>query len=264
MNDRIFKIEPYSPMVKKNLRQIKKLDPNIIRVGDNVMVANPLTFLRCGYPLSKDAMREEINMYFGKVINDLIYSVKSGDTLIEEKADDNLFITPQGYRGEDKKRKAIIDALVSYRLFARKFGGSNRDIYTKLRPELQGKKFRVTRIKFVTTGTYYPSSGGIGFYDDDYDPPCLGYSKIHKILSLEKNEDYTYQEKMKLISPSSNYSQNCHKNPYEEIRIEAIHVEKMPDDRAFIQDKDGNFIKNPHFGLPKSTRIFKASKEIIS
>lgn len=60
------------------------------------------------------------------------------------------------------------------------FGGKERSIHTKNRPELKDKILRVLDKKVVKTGIYNYGWG----YGDDYDPPYLGNEKSHIILSI--------------------------------------------------------------------------------
>ena len=60
----------------------RKLDPKIIRNGDRVRIVTPEIFVRCGYPLCKADLREDIAKNYGKIIEDLIYSVEKGDKLL--------------------------------------------------------------------------------------------------------------------------------------------------------------------------------------
>jgi len=61
----------------------RKLDPKIIRVDDYVRIDNPEMFVRCGYPLSLNDMCKEVEDIFGKVIEDLIYSVRNLDKFMQ-------------------------------------------------------------------------------------------------------------------------------------------------------------------------------------
>ena len=57
---------------------MRKLNPNIIRIGDRVKIINPIFVTRCGYPLGIDDMIKEVCERFGKDIKDLMYSVTQG------------------------------------------------------------------------------------------------------------------------------------------------------------------------------------------
>jgi len=267
----------------KSYKQLKKLDPNIIRVGDRVMIANPTLFIRCGYPLSKAEMVKEVNGHFGEIIDDLIYSATSGNIFTKKHHAfapippiKDLFAEDIPKHVGKNTRDKIVEELASCRIFARKFGGSDRTLHTKHCPELRGRIFQVAKIKFVTTGKYWPSRGNISDWEDDYEPPCLSEQKVHKILTLYPDSyfPFTKNKTMKIITPSTidreadfnselakksglgswNRMNYCDKA---DTQIEAIHVEKLADEREVIQDNEGNWIKNPHFGLPKSKKIFK-------
>jgi hypothetical protein len=141
---------------------MRKLDPKIIRVGDEVKVINPECFLRCGYPLTKLDVYQEVEEKYNRQIYELIRHTGMHD--------------PKYHLVKYK----IIDALAYGLLKQRRFGGHERKIYTDTWKELHNKIGVVRKIKFVTTGTYNAGGG----YAEDYDPPFLSSVGTHKILFI--------------------------------------------------------------------------------
>jgi hypothetical protein len=143
---------------------MRKLDPKIIRIGDEVKVINPETFLRCGYPLTKLDLYEET---------------------MEKHSDQVDFLLSHTGMHDPKYhlvKYKIIDALAYGFLKQRRFGGHERKIYTDTWKELHNKIGVVRKIKFVKTGIY--NHGGHGLDVDDYEPPFLSSVGTHKILLI--------------------------------------------------------------------------------
>jgi hypothetical protein len=206
---------------------MKKLDPKIIRVGDVVKIVNPLIFIRCGYPLSKNDMKKEIYEHYGKIIEDLLYSVSRGNVFIQrdvnglypDQQQSNIF--PVTNQKLDYLNNEIVDLLAVRRLFAKKFGGTDRTIHTELRSELKDKTASVTNKKNVKTGIRVPgSSYRSSFYDPEVecDPPYLSQAKTHKILQIDLGDELLKDWK------GSGWQYK------EEIWIETANVEKIPEE----------------------------------
>ena len=203
---------------------MKKLDPKIIRVYDKVRIINPIIFIRCGYPLGIEDMRKEIEEYYGTVIDDLYRSVQKGDKLMlrdaNGKYEDGAFIKVEYPTcKENHNHNEIINALAYSRLKAKKFGGTTRSLHTKVMEELRGKETTVDAIKIVQTGEYFPNSGGYDYWSGgyEYEPAGLTDVKSHKILTL--NPIYSF--------PTNDW----HVMDTPEIKIEAINVEKIPNEQ---------------------------------
>jgi len=211
----------------KGLRNLKKLDPKIIRVGDYVKIVNPDMFIRCGYPLSKMDMVKEVEEHFSKIIEDLAYSVAKGDVFVQRDdkglypgQKDNFIITPLSELRSRGVNREIIEALAVKRLFARDFGGNVRSIHTKRRSEFQGAFSKVVGIKFVKTGTRVSGfSSRSSYYDSEieYSPPYLEHEKTHKILRVWVGNKFQ----------DSNWDASCWSGHRGEAFIEATNVEKM-------------------------------------
>ena len=159
---------------------MRKLNPNIIRVGDRVKIINPVFVTRCGYPLCVEDMKKEVCERFGKEIKKLIYSVQQNDNkIISNPYEIN--------EKESRDYQSIIRTLAHVRLKAKNYGGNERTLHTKIVENLKGKEVVVVSTKIVQTGTYNPSSGGYDSYSGEYDyvPAYLTNVKTHKILQLE-------------------------------------------------------------------------------
>jgi hypothetical protein len=190
-------------------KRIRKLSPNIIRIGDTIKIINPEIVIRVGYPMSfDDACKEVKELHHEKIITFLqeIYpsrEVKLGKIIGEITCD-----YPK-LKAYDK----IIKALAFEHLRNKGFGGEERKLYTENRQELIGITAKVTKIFIRRTGIYFAPSGGYSYDGDyDYDPGGLDKMKTHKILEL----DYWLSNLLEVNSRESNYAQ-----------IEACNVEKI-------------------------------------
>src|SRR5574343_291263 len=187
---------------------MKKLNPDIIRIGDKVKIINPELFVRCGYELVPGDLYEEIAKKYKEQIDNFLRSVfgppKSkminSDVFGELRSE---FYNQDVYTVEGK----IIDALCYYEVKRRKFGGNERKIYTEPDEKCKNKIGIVERIKFVKTGIYSPGyeSGGNWACEPEWHPPYLKDETTHKILTVKINNHPFYSH----------------------ISIESIHVEKV-------------------------------------
>ena len=227
----------------------RKLDPKIIRVNDNVKIVTPESFVRCGYPLCKADLKQGIYEAYGKVIQDLIYSAGQGNKFIKQNENGGYPGTKRLF-GEDFPHpldinNEFIDLLASIQLKAKGFGGNTRGIFTKSYPTIKDKIFRVSHIRFVTTGERIPGSRYRGYWDDECEPPMLINTKTHKILELDlckKDIDDDFKTKH-LKTNTAPWIE------YMSVEIEAKNVEKQPDERETIQDEEGNWVKNPMYNF---------------
>jgi hypothetical protein len=205
-----------------------KLDPRIIRIDDRIKIINPQVFVRCGYPLCKQNLIPELNKAYGKIVQNLIDSVKMGDTMMESDKD-GKYPNKQYCQIEQPVNShylVIMNELASIRLIEKNFGGKDRKIYTETVESLRNAECSVWGVRFVKTGIYVLGSGKYrGFCDDNDCYPFLDHIVSHKILKLSL----------------------CLKNNYLPVEIEACHVEKIPDDRDYVQDKEGHWIQNPSY-----------------
>lgn len=152
----------------------------IIRVNDVVVVNNPMLFIRCGYPYTKEDMKVELREHS----NDLcVFLRKLG---IACAPTDLIF----GRREKIRGMKRLEDQLAFMMLHAKGFGGYERAIYEEKTSRLTvGQQYRVTEIRFCKTGDYSPGSKG-GYAGGNYydpEPAELHNVKTHKVLTLNTN-----------------------------------------------------------------------------
>lgn len=148
----------------------------VYHIGDLVTIINPEVFIRVGYPLTKndalDAAEKE-------------YSEKVYAFMREVNPDPTEFTV---HNSDSRLYGDLIDALASYWLRLKSYGGKERQIYTETNEELRNTKgWRVVSKRTVKTGTY--SSGGYSgdacSMEPDYSPPFLSNERHHILLMLE-------------------------------------------------------------------------------
>jgi len=192
----------------------KKLNQNIIRVGDIVKIINPERVIRVGYPIPfNDACEEIDKLYQDEIFTFLNKTIYKSTNKSEKCAlfDFSLINIDE----KSKVYKKIVSALAYEYIQQKGFGGRERKIYTEYRQDLEGAIVKVTNIFIRKTGTYFSPSGGYDNYSGeyDYDPGGLDKMKTHKILELDHW-----------------ISGLCQSNPnwfINSLCIEAINVEKI-------------------------------------
>lgn len=153
------------------------LKKNVIRVNDRVKIINPEVFVRCGYPWSKEYVKENVITKEQRVIiRNLLYpNLKRPITI------DDVF-------GQDEtvEELKMIDILAYVILMENGYGGRERTVHTKLREELRGKTGVICDRKVVKTGCYFPGSSHQGYFDayPEYEPAYLTNEKSHVILQI--------------------------------------------------------------------------------
>jgi len=199
-------------ITKTKTKRKRKLDPNIIRVGDKVKIITPEMFVRCGYPLCVRDMAEEVEKIFGDRIRDLMYSVGFDEF---KKYEEIIRIKPANK--ENRNYNKIVMELARIRLSKKKFGGDKRSVHTKFVEEMKGKELFVKDTQIVKGGIYNKGWSSTDYWSGevDYMPNYLSDQKTHKILTVSDYKDeilpYGYR--------------------YEDYdRIEAIHVEKIQEE----------------------------------
>lgn len=145
-------------------------------VNDTVRVVRPERFIRVGYPLTKqDALDAVERDYSDKV-----------HVFMREIGAENSESLLGGSEYDLALYHDLLNALSSWWLKQRNYGGRERKIYTETDESLQGSTWRVLSKRVVKTGTY--NHGGYsGGYDGepDYDPPYLANEQSHILLTLE-------------------------------------------------------------------------------
>jgi len=168
--------------------KIKRKDRVVFRVGDHIEVINPLFFLRCGYPLSFQEVREEIRNKYSDEISSFIKKIKR-DAMGLDKQDvaeqkDSLYDIIWTSKIKDRTTEEVVKDVSYYVLKKRNFGGSERLVHTVEIPELKNKEFVVVSKKICYSGTYGHGGGGWG---EDYEPNYLANTKAHVILYIEES-----------------------------------------------------------------------------
>lgn len=156
---------------------------DVIRVGDDVRVINPEVVLRIGYPFDKELMKSKV---IDSEKKNMIHRLLGYDAFMFD---------PFLKRMYDKSYDAILDEVAYFELHKRKFGGSERKIFTESRPDIDGKVFRVVKKSVAQTGVYTQCKY---YSDDDFDPPHLSQRKDHIILTLHGmtfNQDFQIEVK---------------------------------------------------------------------
>jgi len=139
----------------------------VFHIGDIVKIVNPEIFIRVGYPLGLENVREELDKYDSHI------------TVLM-----NITDMPWYNSGAEYKIRAGIKRSLGFGILARRnFGGNERKIYTQKYDFLEiNEKMVVTGKKIVRTGvrdTYKDSEyGGSRAYLDKV--------KSHVILTLRK------------------------------------------------------------------------------
>ena len=159
---------------------------SIIRVGDKVLIKEPILFERVGYDNSFQSNYKSTDEEYGTkvrkfILNDLNMSM---DKFLYGK-----IISAINYEVTGRKKKS----------------GAERKIFNK--PDrycyLKGREIEVSEIKFVKTGKYVPPYNSQDYYGEwDFEPGGLTEEKTHKILTLDNGDmiESIYVEKVILES----------------------------------------------------------------
>lgn len=154
----------------------------IYRVDDVVRVVEPAVVVRVGYLLTKaDALTAAETHH-----NDKIHAFMK-----EIGAEQDEILLGGGLDWDARLYGDLLDAVGSYWLRQKKYGGKERKIFTERDERILHTTWRVLSKRVVKTGTY--NHGGYsGGYDGepDYDPPYLENEKTHVLLALEPTTLY--------------------------------------------------------------------------
>lgn len=171
---------------KNKKERIRKLDPNIIRVGDRVQIINPEVFVRVGYPWNKQYVIDNV---ITKEEKEKVIELLKGVYIEEKDLCGNLIKgIKYDYLDYDKSRTydEIIDRLAYYKLQKNHFGGNKRQVFTKTEESLKDQIVFVDSKRYVKTGTY-----SCGWYDEDGgEPSYLSNEKTHIILNVYKENGW--------------------------------------------------------------------------
>ena len=143
------------------------MKPPTIKPDDLVTIIEPAVVIRVGYPLTKqdalDAAEKEYNEKVAAFVNDICD-------------------TPDSFAQDSRLYFGVMEALASYWLRLKGYGGKQRSIHTEVDEKLRNTKgWRVLSKRVVKTGTY--SNGGYSGNGDepDYDPPHLSNEEVARL-----------------------------------------------------------------------------------
>lgn len=158
----------------------RKLNPNIIRVGDKVKIINPEFFLRCGYDNNHKGACEIIDKTYKHQINRFIYIWEQ--SLMKRKTGS---IPLCKLICENSSIYLKIASALAYDLVNKNMKeGVERKIYTERVDFYRSNIFFVSSIEYVRTGIYHLPYGGYnnGTEEYDYKPGYLDRPVVRKIL----------------------------------------------------------------------------------
>lgn len=165
---------------------MRKLDPNIIREGDNIRIIIPEYVDRVGYPLTKKII---VELMTKEQKNRLYKSIAEIFGLEHYSNDPSLiFFDTKNKRDDERVLYAIADKILK----ERGWGGCERKIYTKTDDKCGDQVYTVAKKKIVKTGTYVHGGGGYDYYTGewDYEPAYLSNEKTHVLYGIG---EYTTQ-----------------------------------------------------------------------
>lgn len=158
-------------------KRVKKLDPSIIRVNDHVRVIIPEHFVRCGYPLTKEIVKDTIITKEQKqAIWKMLEAFGEHPTSVELIDNLRVRLSGQGNSIFDD----ILDRMSGVVLAQNGWGGKERKIYTKTNNDLMGVYAYIISKKVVKTGIYHHGYTS-GWEEPEYEPPYLSQEKSHVI-----------------------------------------------------------------------------------
>lgn len=149
-----------------------KLRKNIIRIGDQVRVLEPLRFIRCGYERNKETIRVEILEKHKLDIEQLLRATIGGVS------------THLWNRATEK----IADELAYAKLQMTAQSGARRRIYTELVESMRGGIYTVQHKTTAVTGQYFRYAPD--YWTGEQDPPELSDVETHIILEIGYDFDF--------------------------------------------------------------------------
>ncbi len=162
----------------KNIKRKRKLDPSIIRIGDDVRIIIPECVERVGYPLTKKMIVESMTAEQKGMIEGMITKI------FDIPTPQSLFLnnfTP------DRKSEKLYYSIASFVLQRKGWGGRERRLHKKLVDEAQfkNKVFQVIDKKVVKTGDHVSGHCYQDYFGEyDYDPAYLENEKTHVLYGI--------------------------------------------------------------------------------
>jgi hypothetical protein len=150
---------------------------NVIRVGDKVKIINPEVFVRPGYPLTTDMIKEShITDEQKQLMRGLLRTVGL-----------NYNFSSGCYDREYDKLEHVFSTIV---LKSKGFGGNERSVHTETKPEYKDRIGTVISKRYVKVGTYNSATSYQGYFDDypEYEPAYLKNEKTVIIYNVSIGE----------------------------------------------------------------------------
>lgn len=150
----------------------------VFRIGDEVRIINPEKFVRCGYPMDFEEIKDQMMNENGKKIREIkrmIMEAVKGPP-IEEFEDESYFDSEKPFSKNLKER--IVEIFASAYMNYHGFGGNERKIYAVASEGIYCQDCIVMGKKIVITGER------CGRYDSYGNIPCLENRKSHIILKV--------------------------------------------------------------------------------
>ena len=151
---------------------------NVIRVGDKVKIINPEIFIRVGYPLTTEMIKES---HITEEQRQLM------DKLLATTGNHKYILYGDNINPEYDKLEHVFSTIV---LKSKGFGGNERSVHTETKPEYKDRIGTVISKRYVKVGTYNSATSHQGYYDDypEYEPAYLENEKTVIIYNVSIGE----------------------------------------------------------------------------
>jgi hypothetical protein len=151
---------------------------NVIRVGDKVKIINPEVFVRTGYPLTTDMIKES------HITNEQKQLL---DKLMETTGNRKYTLYTDNINTEYDRLEHVFSTIL---LKSKGFGGNERKVHTETKPEYKDKIGAVISKRYVKVGTYNSATSSKGYFDDyiEYEPAYLKNEKTVIIYNVSIGE----------------------------------------------------------------------------
>lgn len=193
---------------------------DVIRLYDRVRILNPQVFLRCGYPLTKQMIKDTMTKEQRDAIHELF---KKFDINTQVPEDVKSCLVFDYSVLDDKAYQLVLDVMAGVLLRKQGWGGHQRTIYTEHNPRFFNATGTVHGKKVVKTGTYRSGGGSYDYYSGgyDYDPPYLDGEETHVILEIYTDflGDYPGGYKLEI--------EKCHVEKISKTDKDSVHLEEL-------------------------------------
>lgn len=156
---------------------MKKNKKTIIRPGDRIKIINPEFFVRCGYPLNKEAGLKLITEDEKKKVSELV-GLNHIPTVSSLQFYNSFLIHKENIYNN------ILDRLAYLKIKEAGFGGNERKIFTELKEKYRNCECIIYSKRIVQTGIRECYSDGD--WESSYysSIPYLSQQKSHVILKI--------------------------------------------------------------------------------